>query len=188
MMTDAGAYSDSDILELIRRGDRGAMKILYDRYSGCLAAVCARYVADEDDRKDVLQDSFIKIFGAVGRFELRGEGSLRSWMIRITVNEALRFLRRDAAYDFITCASELPDTPEEPDIDNIPDDVINDMILSMPSGYRAVFNLYVFERKSHKEIAALLGIGESSSASQFSRARSWLVKRVNEYKEAHKND
>ena len=76
----------------------------------------------------------------------------------------------------------MPDVAEEPDVDGIPDDVVNDLILSLPPGYRMVFNLYVFGRKSHKEIAEMLGIGESSSASQFSRAKALLAKRVKEYR------
>lgn len=164
------------------------MRLLYDRYSGYLAAVCARYISSDEDRKDVLQEIFIKIFKSVGRFEYRGEGSLKAWMVRIAVNESLRFLKNGASYSFVDNDAEMPDMAEEPEVECIPDDVINDFILSMPPGYRAVFNLYVFERKSHKEIAALLGIGESSSASQFLRAKAYLTKRIKEYKSAHKND
>lgn len=164
------------------------MRQLYDRYAECLAGVCIRYIADEDDRKDVLQECFIKIFTSIDKFEYRGEGSLKSWMIRITVNESLRFIKRCMKDCFIEYVGEMPDTPDEPEVDDIPDDVINSMILSMPPGYRAVFNLYVFEQKSHKEIAAMLGIEENSSASQFSRAKSYLARRIKEYKKAHKND
>lgn len=164
------------------------MKALYDRYVEYLSAVCSRYVTDEDDRKDVLQECFIKIFTSLPKFEFRGEGSLKAWMIRITVNESLRFIKRNTVYSFIDYGEDVPDTPDEPEVEDIPDDVINDMILSLPPGYRMVFNLYVFENKSHKEIARLLDIGESSSASQFSRAKALLSKRIKEYKTAHKND
>ena len=77
---------------------------------------------------------------------------------------------------------ELPDVVDEPDVEGIPDDVLNDLILSLPPGYRMVLNLYVFEQKSHKEIGRMLNIGESSSASQFSRAKALLAKRIKEYK------
>ncbi len=164
------------------------MKAVYDRYAGYMAAVCARYIADEDDRKDVLQESFIKIFSSIGRFEFRGEGSLKSWMIRIVVNESLRYLRKQSVYGFIEHGTEIPDTADEPEVEGVPDDVVNEFILSLPPGYRMVFNLYVFERKSHKEIAKILNIGESSSASQFSRARALLAKRIKEYKKAHQID
>lgn len=178
-------YSESELLDLAARRDHAAMKAIYDRYVEYLAAACARYVGDENDRKDVLQEAFIKIFTSLDKFEFRGEGSFKAWMVRITVNEALRFLKRSMSNSFIEYDDKLPDVADEPEpeVDGIPDDVINDLILSLPPGYRMVFNLYVFERKSHKEIAKLLGIGESSSASQFSRAKALLSKRIKEYKE-----
>ena len=181
-MSDYGVYGENGLVALVLRRDNGAMKVLYDRYVGYLSAVCARYIADDDDRKDVLQESFIKIFTSLDKFDFRGEGSLKAWMVRIVVNESLRFLKKSTNYNFIEYGGDLPDVAEEPDVDGIPDDVVNDLILSLPPGYRMVFNLYVFGRKSHKEIAEMLGIGESSSASQCSRAKALLAKRVKEYR------
>lgn len=188
MANSNGRYNDKDLVRLIGRKDREAMRLLYDRYAEYLSAVCGRYIPDENDRKDVLQECFIKIFMSVSTFEYCGEGSLKAWMARITVNESLRFLKKSAAYSFIEYGDSVPDTAEEPEVEDVPDDVINKMILSLPPGYRMVFNLYVFENKSHKEIGQILNIGESSSASQFSRAKALLVKRIKEYKTAHKND
>lgn len=94
--------------------------------------------------------------------------------------------KKSATYSFIEYGENVPDTADEPEVEGVPDDVINKMILSLPPGYRMVFNLYVFENKSHKEIARMLNIGESSSASQFSRAKALLAKRIKEYKTAHK--
>lgn len=188
MIKNYGKYKESDIVDLVAKRDRGAMKFLYDRYAEYLSAVCGRYIADESDKKDVLQECFIKIFMSLSSFEFRGEGSLKAWMARITVNESLKFLKKNAVYSFIEYGENVPDTADEPEIEGIPDDVINNLILSLPPGYRMVFNLYVFENKSHKEIAQLLNIGESSSASQFSRAKALLSKRIKEYKTAHKND
>lgn len=183
LMEDYGKCKESDLLRLIGRRDNGAMKALYDRYVEYLSAVCARYIVDEDDRKDVLQECFIRIFTSLDRFEFRGEGSLKAWMIRIAVNESLRFLKKSTSNNFIEYDGELPDVAEEPEVEGIPDAVVNDMILSLPPGYRMVFNLYVFGGKSHKEIAQILNIGESSSASQFSRAKALLVKRIKAYRE-----
>lgn len=183
MKADGGVYSESDLVSLVARRDGKAMKSLYDRYVEYLSAVCARYVADNNDRKDVLQECFIRIFTSLGKFEFRGEGSLKAWMVRIVVNESLRFLKKNSNYGFIEYEDTLPDLADEPEAEGIPDDVLNDMILSLPPGYRMVFNLYVFERKSHKEIAAMLGIGESSSASQLSRAKALLAKWMKEYRD-----
>lgn len=187
-MTDSGKHTEKDIAELAKRGDRGVMRLLYDSYVGYMSAVCARYLPDENDRKDVLQETFIKIFTSIRRFEYRGEGSLKAWMLRITINEALKFIKRSETYSFIDRDEQLPDTPEEPEVESIPDDTMNDMILSLPPGYRTVFNLYVFENKSHKEISRMLNIGESSSASQYSRAKAMLSRKIKEYKRTHQTD
>lgn len=188
LMKDYGKYGDDALVRFAARGDNMAMKAIYDRYVESLAAVCARYISGEDDRKDVLQESFVRIFTSIGRFRTRGEGSLKAWMVRIVVNESLRFLKKNTSYNFLDYDSDIPDVADEPEVEGIPDSVINDLILSLPPGYRMVFNLYVFGNKSHKEIAEILDIGESSSASQLSRAKALLAKRVKEYKATHKND
>lgn len=163
------------------------MKDLYSLYSGYLNAVCTRYIADKDEAKDILQDSFVKIFSGIGKFQFRGEGSLKAWMKRIVVNESLKYLQKSARMGQPVdtgVLSGLPDErqEEDPDIGDIPPSVIHDMIRRLPDGYRTIFNLYVFEEKSHKEIAALLGIKESSSASQLHRAKAQLARWINEYR------
>ena len=77
-------------MQQVRRQDKTAMKMLYDRYVGYLTAVCARYIPDDDDVKDILQEAFIKIFQSMDRFSWRGEGSLKAWMTRIVVNDSCR--------------------------------------------------------------------------------------------------
>ena len=185
MKKNIKADQEYHLVELLKKNDSGAMRRVYDRYVEYLSAVCARYIVGEADRKDVLQDTFIKIFTTINRFEYRGEGSLKAWMKKITVNEALRFLQKNVAANRVEYEPQLHDCADEPEIDGLPDEVINYMILSLPTGYRMVFNLYVFEQKSHKEIGQLLGIAADSSASQFSRAKSLLAKKVEEYKLTH---
>lgn len=184
--------TEHELLRAIRHGDRVAMKAFYDRYSPQLATVCYRYVDDPDDVKDVLQESFVKMFEAIGRFDYRGEGSLRAWATRIVVNESLRFIgRRRRLCEVSTPESALPDLPDdlpEPDLADVPAAVILDMIRDLPAGYRTVFNLYVFEGRSHRDIAALLGISENTSASQLHRARKMLAARINQYNQSKTND
>lgn len=93
-MSDYGKYGDDILVGLCTRGDGRAMKVIYDRYVEYLSAVCARYISGDDDRKDVLQESFVRIFTSLDKFCFRGEGSLKAWMIRIVVNESLRFLKK----------------------------------------------------------------------------------------------
>ncbi|WP_370900790.1 RNA polymerase sigma factor [Chryseobacterium gossypii] len=161
-----------------------AWKELFTAYSGNLAYVCSRYVTGKEDVHDVLQNSFIKMFRSINDFEYRGDGSLKAWITRIVVNESLQYIKRRSDFRILEEVSEIPDIQdeEEPSLEEISQNTIMKIIRSLPEGYRTVFNLYVFEKKSHKEIAGLLGIAENTSASQFHRAKAMLVQKVKEYK------
>jgi RNA polymerase sigma-70 factor (ECF subfamily) len=162
------------------------MKMLYDRYAGYLTAVCARYIPDDDEVKDLLQESFIKIFQSMDRFSWRGEGSLKAWMTRIVVNDSLKALRKKKPLRLPeTLSEELVE--EDPPFEAVPLKVIHEMIRRLPEGYRTVFNLFVFEDKSHKEIASLLGIKENSSASQLWHAKALLARWIKDYIKLHDN-
>lgn len=166
--------------------DAEALSILYQQTAGSLTAVCHRYVHNNHDMKDVLQDSYLKIFTQIPRFHYRGKGSLKAWMTRIVVNESISFLRRRERFDCIEYEPELPDMPEIPfdeqNMEALPEQVLQDMISQLPTGYRTVLNLYVFEDRSHQEISKMLGIKESSSASQLHRAKQMLARQINEYR------
>lgn len=174
--------SEYELVKRARRQDSAAIKSLYDKYVQYLAAVCGSYISSEDDVKDVLQDGFLKIFSSLDKFEWRGEGSLKLWMRRVVVNEALMFIRshKNIPEDLLQPGMDFP-SEEEPEIDAVPMQELMKMIRSMPQGYRTVFSLYVFEQKSHKEIAELLGISENTFYSQFSRAKSLLARKIKEY-------
>lgn len=178
--------AERELAELVRRKDPRGMRRFYDSYAGYLTAVCSRYIQDRADVKDVLQDAFVKIFSHIGQFEYRGAGSLRAWASRIVVNQSLKYLHSSGR---LTYVEDLPDVPdEEPSgLQEVPPAVLQEMIRSLPDGYRTVFNLFVFERKSHKEIAALLDIKEDTSASQFFRARASLARKIKDYLKEHDN-
>lgn len=184
-------HTEQILAERLKNGDRAAMKSLYGLYSGYLNAVCSRYITDKDEIKDILQDSFLKIFSNIGQFRYRGEGSLRAWMSRITVNLSLKHLQAAAKRNILKASEDLPDIPDENvsdedmEINDIPASVIQDMIRRLPAGYRTVFNLYVFEEMSHKEIAGLLDIKENSSASQLHRAKALLAGWIKDYRKEY---
>lgn len=173
---------DKELVRLIRQGDRDAMQALYRSHIEYLGGVCSRYVVDYENRRDVLHDSLVKIFTSISQFSHRGGGSLRAWMTKIVVNESLRHLRYCGRFDTV---DDFPDTEADgddpPDPSLVPAAVLERMIQELPTGYRTVFNLYVFENKSHREIAELLGIKENSSASQLNRAKKILAKKINDY-------
>lgn len=178
---------EEELVDRCGQGDNLARKLLYERYAGHLMAICVRYTGNREAAQDVLHDGFLQIFRSFGQFTYLGEGSLKAWMSRIMVNEALSYLRKRAAIRYET-VEELPDVMDDtdPDWNEIPPSVLMRFIQELPEGYRTVFNLYVLEEKSHKEIAQLLGITEHTSSSQLYRARVLLMKKITEYRKKGK--
>ena len=177
--------SEEILVRKAAKGDTSAMKCLYDAHIRYLTAVCSRYITDDEDVREILQESFTKILTSLDRFEYRGENSLRAWMTRIVVNEALMFLRKRSKGRNVELDDgdrDLPAEESEDSLHDVPTDVIMNMIRQLPEGYRTVFNLYVFGDLSQNEIARMLGIGQKSVSSQFSRAKAKLLKMIHDYK------
>lgn len=176
--------TELELYDSVMAGSTKAMRILYDRYVGGLTSVCVRYVGNNDDVCDILQECFIQIFTSISHFHYMGEGSLRAWMTRIVVNKSIDFLKENSRLAYVETSETLPDIVEddESDADDVPLPILHRMISELPTGYRTIFNLYVFEHLSHAEIARQLNIGESSSASQFHRAKQMLVQRIRTYR------
>lgn len=173
--------TEKRLLARIHEGDRKAQQELFHRFAGTAMAVAMRYVANRENARDVLQDSFVKVFSHISDFEPKGEGTLKAWVMRVVSNEAINWMRQRQRISFTEISDDPPD--EEPDIGNISMEVLQHMIEQLPEGYRVVFNLYVFEQKSHQEIASLLGIKENSSASQFLRAKRMLARKIQQYQQ-----
>ena len=172
--------TERQLLDAIQRGERAALRRLYDRYSGYAMAIGLMYIPDCDEARDVLQDSFVKILTSIGRFDYRGEGSLKSWVSRIVANRAIDYIKQHQRLQF---TDEVPENinEEEPEIGGVPPDILDGMIGQLPAGYRVVLNLFVFEQLSHRDIAQRLGITESASTSQLFRAKRMLQRMVREY-------
>ncbi|MDD5785031.1 MAG: sigma-70 family RNA polymerase sigma factor [Prevotella sp.] len=181
-----GQHSEEDIAKGIRKGDNRAMRHFYAQYGGLLAAACSRYVNNDDDVKDLMQDAMVNIIQNIDNFTYKGKGSLRAWATRIVVNQALNFVKSQKRFHDTFADKDLGNLSladyEEPDISDVPAEVIHRLISQLPDGYRTVFNLFAIEGKSHKEIAALLGIKADTSASQFFRAKNILAKQIENYK------
>ena len=135
-MSQKEIYNEELLLNLVRKGDEQAMRILYCRNIRYLSAVCSRYIYEEEDIKDVLQDAFLKIFASIKSFEYRGEGSLKGWMTKITLNETLTFIKNNSRLRFVELKQEEIDKIEEPNTEGIPPAVIHSMIRELPDGYR----------------------------------------------------
>ena len=165
-------------------GDNTATEWIYRKHVRYMSALCSRYITEDEDIKDVLQESFIKIFTSLDSFEYRGEGSLKAWMAKITLNETLKFVRNNSRLPINSIDDKDTNIADgdSMETEDIPTDVLHRFIRELPDGYRTVFNLYVIDDKSHKEIAQLLGIKENTSASQLHKAKSMLAQKIKHYR------
>jgi RNA polymerase sigma-70 factor (ECF subfamily) len=179
---------EKELAERCKQGDNLARKELYERYAGRLLSVCLRYAGDRDRAHDLMHDGFMKIFGSIDKFTWRGEGSLRAWMVRVVINLALQSLAKNDVLNNSVDIDEMAEVyqiPEASSVDTIPEEVLMQFISELPDGFRTVFNLYVFEEKTHREIGELLGININSSTSQLQRAKAALAKKVKQWQRDH---
>jgi len=166
---------DEELIEGCRRQNRQAQKRLYEQYSSKFYALCCRYVKDKMEAEDVLITAFTKILDKIDQYT--GEGNFEGWMRRVMVNEALSYLRRNKNMYLETTIEAANYEPDYNKLENqLEADDLMKLIETLPSGYKIVFNMYAIDGYSHKEIAEQLGITESTSKSQLSRARTALQK------------
>ncbi|MEN9859379.1 MAG: hypothetical protein RIT50_1501 [Bacteroidota bacterium] len=162
------------ILEGCLRNDSVAQRELYNTYSPKMLAVCFRYAHSREDAEDMLQEAFIKVFTQLRTFENRG--SFEGWIRRIVVHTCINTLKKNKKFnesvDLIHAATVSIREETVPAVVQVKQ--IVDCIRSLPMGYRTVLNLFAIEGYSHREIAQLLDIEESTSRSQFTRAKGML--------------
>lgn len=169
----------AEMLSLCKKGDRLAQKRLFDSLASKMLPLCKRYMGDDQSAQDVLQEGFITLFTKLDAYEV--SGSFEGWARRIFVNAALMQLRKQGALmekgidNFETVGTEDSRIAHYLDYEHL-----IKLIGDLPPGFRTVFNLYVIEGFSHKEIAQALGISENTSRSQLQRARMLLQKRLKE--------
>uniref|UniRef100_UPI0034242FED RNA polymerase sigma factor n=1 Tax=uncultured Tenacibaculum sp. TaxID=174713 RepID=UPI0034242FED len=153
---------------------------VYQLFSGKLFALCLKYSRNYQDAEDTLQDSFLTIFKKIPQYN--NEGSFEGWMKRITINTALQKYREKSPLQLVS--EGINEELEEEvvlEAESVNVDVLLRLIQNLPDRYRLVFNLYVLDNYSHKEIASLLNITEGTSKSNLSRARQLLKKEVEVY-------
>lgn len=175
--------SDEDLLKGCLEGKATAQKALYDQNAGKMMSICLRYMRSAEDAQDVLQEAFIKVFKNIDSY--KGNGPLGGWIRRIVINTALIHLRRDKKWSFKEEINEVQGLAmETPDaLDKMSAEELMKVIEQMPDGYRTVFNLYAIEGYKHKEIAEQLGITESTSKTQYRKARNHIQKLIKELEE-----
>ncbi len=173
--------NDEEVVKGCVAKDRQAQKILYDKYCRKMMGVCLRYASSREEAQDMLQEGLIKVYEKISTFAF--QGSLEGWIKRIVINTSLDHLRRmknwqhpvdiETQQEALQYSSTIVESFTAADLMKI--------IQRLPAGYRTVFNLFAIEGYNHKEIADMLGITESTSKSQFSRAKAQLQQLVTDH-------
>jgi len=167
--------TDDELIDLCLKGNQRAQQTLFDKFSRKMMSVCVRYVPDREQAEDVLQDGFVKIFANLHAF--KREGSFEGWIRRTMVNTALDHLRKKKVMKIDTDISEAEFLAgrDETSVSKMRVEEMMKLIMELPTGYRTVFNMYAIEGYSHQEIADELGVTESTSKTQFRKARTYLM-------------
>lgn len=163
-----------DTIEHCRHGDRGAQRELYKALSPKMFSLCIRYMGDRMEAEDILQEGFVTLFTKLDSW--KGEGSFEGWARRVFVNTALMSLRKKdllkMGEDLDSAKNLSSDMPTQ--IQELGYKELMQLVASLPAGYRTVFNMFVIEGYSHKEIAESLNISSVTSRTQMQRARLML--------------
>jgi RNA polymerase sigma-70 factor (ECF subfamily) len=179
--------SEKALIQEVKKRNRKALEELHNRYAPVLMGLSLRYCGNRTDAEDVLHDAFIKILSGINSFDERLNSSFEGWLKRITVNTALNFIRSKTKTNLLVSVNPMvEDLQEEQTAEDsflkmgefLTKDIILQMICELPDGYRTVFNMYVFEEFSHKEIASELNCTENTSKSQLFKARSILKRKI----------
>ena len=167
------------LIAMSKDGSYRSQKKLYEMHSGMVWSICLRYLGNHEDAQDAFQNAFITVFKKIADYQ--GKGEFGAWVRKIAVNAALMFYRSNRKSRLYV---ELDDvgvlsSNEDGILDQLSAEDLMKAIKELPDGYRVVFNMYAVEGYSHAEIAEVLNISESTSRSQFSRARKLLMQFVN---------
>lgn len=180
MRIDHRGMSDEELLAGCLNKDGDSQKALFAKYGERMMGLCLRYAGSREEAQDYLQEGFIKVFEKLGQYN--GSGALGGWISTVMVNTALIQLRKKKREGYSEDIGEMYNlsTSDHDILDKMSADELMQVVTSMPPGYRAVFNLFAIEGFSHKEIADKMEISESTSKTQFHKAKAYLKKRIEE--------
>lgn len=166
-----------DLLEECKAGNKQAWDLLYRHTSRKMFAICMRYAKNRMEAEDILQTSYVKVFQKIR--EYRGEGSFEGWIKRIIINCAIESYRKNLhTLKVVQFDQEYEQPITVFDFSHLEMQDLMKVIQKLSDGYRIVFNMYVIEGYSHKEIGKMLGISEKASRTQLSRARAILKQKI----------
>jgi len=171
------SISEESLIKGCRAKNQKAQRELYERFAPVLYPLCLRYVREISEAEDVMISGFMRAFDKIDTYS--GKGSLGGWLRKIMINQALGHLRKNKT---MYLEADLEAVDYQPQLtfaaDQLETEDLMKIVCRLPLGYRTVFNLYAIEGYSHKEISELLGISESTSKSQLSRARGILQRQI----------
>ena len=169
----------NQLIENCKINDTKAQGELYKLFSSKLFSVCLKYSRNYAEAEDNLQDAFLTIFNKIEQY--KNKGSFEGWLKRITVNTVLQRYRNEKVFEIIN-EETIEDVELDVDEDNLSIDYLLQIIQELPDRYRLVFNLYVLDGYSHKDIANMLEINIGTSKSNLARARQILKQAIEHYK------
>ena len=177
---------EEELIQRIIKGDRKASFVLYHRYARQMLNVAFRILKEEEEAKDVLQESFLKAFRELNN--LQNPAGFGGWLKRIVVNTAINQAQKKKLF-LVDFSAQLNDrylaNEEEHVNENSTWDIVlaKKALMELPNGYRTVLSLYLIEGYDHQEIASILGISVSTSLTQYSRGKKKLIQIINDYKD-----
>ena len=174
--------NETALIQACKKGDRKAQNAFYDRFKVKMFGVCMRYACGREEAEDMLTEGFFRVFKDLHQF--RNQCPIEAWIRKVMVNSALMYLRKKHSKPFETTHIDQIPEPEADDDFGFQQDtkMVIEAIQQLPVGFKTVFNLYAIEGFSHKEIAKKTGISESTSRSQYTRAKRALQKLLSEQK------
>jgi len=179
ILTTNACMQEDKLIKKVLEGDKRSQKAFYQKFAPKMYGVALRFARDKDEANDMLQEGFVKVFSKLEFY--RGDGSLEGWIRRTIVNTAINIYKRDLKHQpsrDLDTVMIFEKNKEASPIEQMSVKELLGQIKKLPDGYRTVFNLYVVDGYSHKEIANMLDITENTSKSQLSRARAYLQKRI----------
>lgn len=174
---------DPSIIESVKTGEQRAFQSLYNACIRYVYAIVRRYVSNESDHEDVIQEVFARLFTSIGTFDPE-KGPFKIWLRRIVINQCMKVYRQRKSprlYVPLEVAEE-PEVETENAMAQLSVQEINQLLSGMPEGYQQVFMLVEIEDYSHLEVGEMLDITPETSRSQLSRAKRWLRKNINKQK------
>lgn len=159
----------------IQKKKEWAQQVIFNRYGKAFYALCRRYLSPAEDAEEAMMNGFLQIFNKAGEADFENEAAFVGWMRKVMVNACLQTLRKSKSFLVLAESTDqaLSDNHEADTPLNAKE--LFAMLEELPAGYRTVFNLYVVEGYTHKEIAECMQISEGASKSQLSKARAKLA-------------